>query len=79
MPTIHTIGTVKVIIRAAGHPLPHIHARNEDGTEAVIQISDLSVRCSDLPLTALRDVLDWMATKHEWLALQWLKINDPLW
>lgn len=76
MPRIACLGSVSIYIYAGDHPPPHCHARNSDGTEAVIDIESFKVTNSTLAPKTEKTVLEWVRSHQELLRINWLLMQQ---
>ncbi|OAV45066.1 DUF4160 domain-containing protein [Lewinella sp. 4G2] len=72
MPTVHTIGSIKIKLYYKDHLPPHFHAQYNE-FEILIEIRSLEKYAGDLPKKQLKAVLEWAAENQEALMERWDK------
>lgn len=75
MPTIVTIGNLKIQIFADDHNPPHFHAATPDH-EALIKISDLSILAGSLTGREFKAAVAWAAEHRKELEDEWNRLNQ---
>jgi hypothetical protein len=75
MPTIATIGNLKIQVFADDHNPPHFHAVTPD-REALIRIADLTMLAGSLSGRELKAVIAWAATHTKELNDEWHRLNQ---
>ncbi|OAV45090.1 DUF4160 domain-containing protein [Lewinella sp. 4G2] len=70
MPTVHTIGSIKIKLYYKDHLPPHFHAQYNE-FEILIEIRSLEKYAGDLPKKQLKAVLEWAAENQEELMERW--------
>ena len=72
MPTLATIGSVKVQMFYGDHNPPHVHVYG-GGHAALIRIEDGEFLAGSLPPRVRRRVLDWIAENRQNLMHIWVQ------
>jgi hypothetical protein len=75
MPTIKRFSSCKVCIYAADHLPPHFHILANDGRNALVEISTLTVLAGIVGSAVLSEVTRWAAGKKEFLQSKWDELN----
>jgi hypothetical protein len=75
MPTLRRFGSVSVRMYADDHRPPHFHIVGPD-FQALVRISDLTVIAGDARPTEIAEALAWAQAHQDWLALQWVELNE---
>lgn len=75
MPTIVTIGNLKIQIFADDHNPPHFHVVTPD-REALVRISDLSILAGSLTGREYKAAVAWAAAHREELEDEWNRLNQ---
>ncbi|WP_295466565.1 DUF4160 domain-containing protein [uncultured Pseudomonas sp.] len=75
MPTLARLPNCTIALYAADHLPPHFHVRMQDGREALVQISDLSVLSGRIARRELAPALAWAANNRALLCSKWKELN----
>ncbi|WP_062114090.1 DUF4160 domain-containing protein [Aureimonas sp. AU40] len=74
MPTITTIGNIKIVVFADDHNPPHFHILTPNGN-ALVSIATLSVIRGSIDRKDLRAALDWAGSNQALLQAAWEHYN----
>jgi hypothetical protein len=75
MPTLASVGSLKIKVFADDHNPPHFHAVTPDG-DVLIGIADFAVMAGRIDRRSLEVALAW-ATKHQaLLEAEWRRLNE---
>jgi hypothetical protein len=77
MPTIQTIGSIKIDIYSREHPPPHFHAKYAEHEE-FIEIDTLITYAGKLPKIQRKRITDWAANNKEFLLKVFKQLNPGL-
>jgi hypothetical protein len=77
MPTIQTIGSIKIDIYSREHPPPHFHAKYAEHEE-LIEIDTLITYAGKLLKVQRKRVTDWAANNNEFLLKVFKQLNPGL-
>lgn len=77
MPTLQTIGSIKIDIYSREHPPPHFHAKYVE-YEELIEIETLETYAGKLPKVRRKMVTDWAANNKEFLLNVFRQLNPGL-
>jgi hypothetical protein len=77
MPTIQTIGSIKIDIYSREHPPPHFHAKYVE-YEELIEIETLNTYAGRLPAVQRKRVSEWAANNKEFLLGIFKQLNPGL-
>ena len=75
MPTIYTIGSIKILMYFDDHNPPHIHAEYNE-YEELIEIESLATYRGYIPTKQRKLVVDWMNNNKEHLMNYWNEFNN---
>lgn len=75
MPTVARFSNCRIAIYANDHNPPHFHVRMNDGREALVEISTLSVILGELRKAELAEPLAWAARNTALLVDKWTELN----
>jgi hypothetical protein len=75
MPTIATIGHLKIRIFADDHSPPHFHIVTPD-YEALVLISSLEIICGSLPRSDYQKAREWAIQNKKVLDHEWKRLNE---
>ncbi|KQZ28635.1 hypothetical protein ASD50_19310 [Mesorhizobium sp. Root552] len=74
MPTIVTIGKIKIQIYADDHNPPHFHVLSGDD-EALVSIQDLQIFRGQLRRRDFDTAIEWARAHREELEHEWNRLN----
>lgn len=75
MPTLATLGSLRIRLFADDHNPPHFHAVTPDG-EVLIAIFDLAVMAGRIDRRSLDIALVWARENRALLETEWRRINE---
>jgi ribosomal protein S18 len=77
MPTIQTIGSIRIDIYSREHRPPHFHAKYAEHEE-FIEIDTLITYAGKLPKIQRKRITDWAANNKEFLLKVFKQLNPGL-
>ncbi len=75
MPTVETIGNIRIVIRTADHNPPHVHAISPDG-DAKIAIETGEILFSAMKSKPLARAKAWVLANQDLLRSRWVDIHE---
>jgi len=74
MPTLKTIGSIKIVMYFFDHNPPHFHAYYNEH-EAVFEIESLLILKGKLPNKQRKVVIEWAEKNQSYLSKKWDELN----